>query len=101
MIIIATDVYRRDINNFNVYLIIEQDISMSFDLIIQHMGQASRKKAKSTFIFFISKWSKNQDINNIEIQKSRKENTSRSTQFSNGNKPVAKQASPLCQVSNL
>lgn len=45
VIIVAIDIYKMGINNLDVKLIIQQNIFMYFDLIIQCIGQVSKKKA--------------------------------------------------------
>lgn len=100
VIIVATDAYGMGIDNPDVKLVIQWDIPMSFDSMIQCMGRAGRKEAQSTFVLFTPNWSKVIDANEIEIQKSKKDNTSRSAQLSDSNRPVAQQASLLCLVSN-
>lgn len=100
VIIVATDAYEMGIDNPDVKLVIQWDIPMSFDSMIQRMGRAGRKGAQSTFVLFTPRWSEVKDANEMETRKSKKENTSKSAQLSDNNRPLAQQASPLCQVSN-
>lgn len=43
IILVAIDAYGMGINNLNIWLIIQWDLLLSFDLMIQRLGQAERK----------------------------------------------------------
>ena len=65
-ILVATDAYGMGIDNPVIKLVIQWDIPFSFDTMIQRMGQADRKGALSTFVFFTPKWSMIKDLKEIE-----------------------------------
>lgn len=57
IILIATDAYGMEINNSDIRLIIQWDISLSFDSMIQQMGRAGRKAGQlAMFILMTPKW---------------------------------------------
>ncbi|MCJ1470687.1 hypothetical protein MMC07_009334 [Pseudocyphellaria aurata] len=54
-ILVATDAYGMGINNPGVALVVQWDLSLSFDTMIQRMGRAGRKGGASTFVLFTPK----------------------------------------------
>lgn len=88
------------IDNPDVKLVIQWNIPLSFNLMIQHIGQARKKDGASTFVLFTSKWTKIKDLEEIE-----KRNVGPSffiavnAQLFDSNRPKAlPKASPLSQV---
>lgn len=55
IIFVATDAYNMGINNPDVKLVIQWDISLLFDLIIQRIGRAGRKGGASILVLFTLK----------------------------------------------
>lgn len=56
-ILVATDAYGMGIDNPDIKLVVQYDISTSFDAMIQRMGRAGRKGNQATFILLTPKWS--------------------------------------------
>lgn len=54
------------INNLNVKFVIQKNILLLFNLMIQRMERVGRKSGDSTFVFFIPKWSRNEDPEEIK-----------------------------------
>lgn len=50
VILVATDAYSMSIDNPDIRLIIQQDLSIRFDAMIQCMGRAEKKSQQSTFL---------------------------------------------------
>lgn len=76
--------------------------------MIQRIRRANRKGRNSTFVFFISKWSKIKnpaEIKKHQLKKSKNPSISaartENTQFSNSNCPKALKTSSLSQVLNV
>lgn len=55
IIFVVTDVYRMGIDNPDIGLVIQWDIFLSFDLMIQQMGRARRKKGALSFMLLTPK----------------------------------------------
>lgn len=102
VILVAINAYGMGIDNPNVKLVIQQDLSLSFDSMIQQMGRAGRKGGLLHFILFTPAWIVVKDQEEIE----KRSNTSSAfsstanaqLQDSNWPKAIA-QASPLSQTT--
>lgn len=101
----AIDAYDIGINNLDVKLVVQWDISLKFDWMIQQIGQAGRKDRTSSFILLTPKQTKIKDPDKIE-QRSNNTSlvfaTSANTQLSDSNWPKdLTKASFLSIIYNL
>lgn len=55
IIFMATNIYSIGMDNFDIKLDIQCNCLISFDKMIQHMGQVEKKGQQSTFLLFTSK----------------------------------------------
>lgn len=55
IILVATDAYGMGIVNSDIWLVIQWDLLISFDLMIQYMGRIRKNSQQSTYILFTPK----------------------------------------------
>lgn len=97
-ILVATDVYGLGIDNLDIKLVIQWDISITFDAMIQRLGRAGRKGGLSTFVLITPKWCQVKDPDEIENRVSKTTTAvNNHSRLSDTNCP--KRKSPLTQVS--
>lgn len=101
-ILIVTDAYDIGIDNPDIKLVIQWDIPLSFDSMIQRIGQAGRKSEIFLFILLTLRWTIIKDPEEIEKQvNSTSSFIIANAQFSNSNwLKTLSITSPLSQVLN-
>lgn len=95
VIIIITNIYKIIINNPNIQLLIQWNISRLLDLIIQYMKLVGEKSGQLIFTLFVPKWLAIKDLKEIKDWKAKKDGIIKPNKNS-----ATQQASPLYQVSN-
>lgn len=85
IILIATNAYDISINNLDVKLVIQQDISLLFDFIIQQMRRIKKKIRVSAFILFTLKQTRIKNLDKIEKKRNDITFTLANIQISNSN----------------
>lgn len=89
VILVATDAYGMGINNSDVKLVIQWDLSLLFDSMIQCMGQTGKKGRASAFILLTSKWTRVKDPDEIKRKMNSISSTSANAQLLDSNQPKA------------
>ena len=66
IILAAIDAYEMGIDNLDIWLVIQWDLSLSFNSIIQRIGQAEKKGQQTWFILLTPKWTQVKGLNEIK-----------------------------------
>ena len=85
-IVVATNIYKININNPEIQLVVQWDVLTTLDVMIQIFEKPGKDDKLSIFVFICPKWSNIKDHKELE-QRLNKKN---SIQLSNNHRPKAK-----------